>query len=225
MTEQIPFGTASFAENPEPRLPCILLVDTSGSMQGQPISELNSGLATYKDALAADALASKRVEVALVTFGGSVQTICDFTTIEQFHPSPLTASGDTPMGAAISHGLEMLRQRKEIYKASGISYFRPWMWLITDGGPTDSWQQAAEQIKLGDTDTTKSFSFFAVGVEGANFDILKKICVREPLRLNGLRFQDMFLWLSASHSGVSRSSPGDTVPLTNPAAPGGWANV
>jgi hypothetical protein len=69
MTEQIPFGTTEFADNPEPRCPCLLLLDVSGSMKGQPITELNAGLTTFKDELAADALAMKRVEVGIVTFG------------------------------------------------------------------------------------------------------------------------------------------------------------
>lgn len=224
MIEQTAFGTNNFAENPEPRLPCVLLLDVSGSMSGSPIAELNAGLAAYKDSLAADALAAKRVEVAIVTFGGQVQTVCDFTTAESFQPPTLVAAGDTPMGTAIRHGLDMLRARKELYKAHGLSYFRPWVFLITDGGPTDEWHTAAEQVKQGEKE--KAFSFFSVGVEGARFDKLQQIAVREPLKLKGLRFQDLFLWLSSSQAAVSRSSPGETVPLSNPAAgPNGWASV
>ena len=57
-----------FAENPEPRCPCVLLLDTSSSMQGLPIDALNQGLRTFKDELMKDPLASRRVEVAVVTF-------------------------------------------------------------------------------------------------------------------------------------------------------------
>ncbi len=223
MIEQTPFGTNSFAENPEPRCPCVLLLDVSGSMQGSPIAELNAGLTTYKDALAADALASKRVEVAIVTFGGQVQTVCDFTTAEGFHPPTLSAGGDTPMGAAIRHGLDMLRGRKDLINAHGLKYFRPWVFLITDGGPTDEWQSAAEQVRQGEA--AKAFSFFAVGVEGANFDKLKQICVRAPLKLQGLEFRKLFQWLSSSQCAVSRSNPGDAVPLKDPTGPEGWASV
>jgi len=125
MNDQMPFGTNDFAMNPEPRCPCVLLLDTSGSMGGQPITELNQGLITYKDELAADALASKRVEVSIVTFGGRVETACDFTTAESFQPPSLSADGDTPMGAAIVQGLQMLQQRKDEYKRNGISYSMP----------------------------------------------------------------------------------------------------
>lgn len=66
--DQVPFGAAEFADNPEPRCPCLLLLDTSGSMRGAAIAELNEGLITFKDELAADSLAMKRVELAVVYF-------------------------------------------------------------------------------------------------------------------------------------------------------------
>lgn len=219
MTEQISFGTTEFADNPEPRCPCLLLLDVSGSMQGQPISELNAGLTTFKDELAADALAMKRVEVGIVTFG-PVQIALPFQGAALFYPPTLIAQGDTPMGSAIRQGLDMVRQRKAEYKANGISYYRPWVFLITDGGPTDEWQSAAAAVREGEV--SKSFAFFAIGVQGANMDILKKISVREPLRLDGLRFRDLFSWLSSSLRSVSQSTPGTEVPLQPPQ---GWASV
>jgi uncharacterized protein YegL len=127
------------------------------------------------------------------------------------------------MGAAIMQGLELLSQRKETYRSNGISFYRPWIFMITDGGPTDEWRKAAEQIKAGEA--AKSFAFFAVGVEGARFDILSEISVREPLKLQGLNFRSLFQWLSNSMKAVSRSTPGTEVSLQNPAAPGGWAEV
>jgi hypothetical protein len=67
--EQIPFAAAEFAENPEPRCSCLLLLDTSGSMAGEPIAQLNQGIKVFNDEVRADRLASLRVEVAIVTFG------------------------------------------------------------------------------------------------------------------------------------------------------------
>jgi uncharacterized protein YegL len=219
MAEQVPFGTNDFAENPEPRCPCILVLDVSGSMNGQPINQLNAGLATFKDELITDSLASKRVEVAVVTFGGQVQTICDFTTAAHFQPPTLVASGETPMGAAIHQALDLLAQRKATYNANGIAKFRPWVFLITDGAPTDEYLSAAAKVKHGEE--SKAFAFFAIGVEGARLDILKQIAVREPKQLAELRFRDLFVWLSASLKSVSRSNPGDAVAIPKP----DWTSV
>lgn len=223
MIEQIPFGTDSFAENPEPRVPCVLLLDVSSSMMGEKIAELNSGLSVYKEELVSDSLAAKRVEMAVVTFGGTVEVVVDFTTAENFQPPTLEPCADTPMGAAINRAIEMVTDRKATYRENGIAFYRPWIFMITDGAPTDEWKGAAERVKSGEA--SKAFSFFAVGVEGADLNVLSQIATREPLRLSGLRFRDLFQWLSNSQQSVSRSTPGDDVPLDNPTAPDGWAAV
>jgi hypothetical protein len=72
-------------------------------------------------------------------------------------------------------------------------------------------------VKEGET--SKGFAFFGIGVENANMDILSRICVRTPVKLAGLKFKDMFAWLSSSLSRVSSSQPGTPVQI---AAPSGW---
>lgn len=217
--EQTPFDDVDFAENPEPRCPCVLLLDTSGSMDGRPIEELNAGLMTFRDALAADPMAKKRVEIAIVTFG-PVEVVQPFISAEHFTPVHCEAHGATPIGEAIEEGLRLIEERKSSYRSHGVAYYRPWMFLITDGAPTDEWTNAASQVKVGEA--AKKLSFFAVGVEGADINTLAEIATRTPLKLKGLEFRELFRWLSNSLSSVSQSQPGDTVRLPPPE---GWAEI
>ena len=218
-SEQISFETNDFASNPEPRCPCVLLLDVSHSMSGAPIEELNKGLAQFHEELASDALAMKRVELAIVTFG-PVKVEVPFTSASLFSPPALRPQGDTPMGAAIEQALALVDERKNDYRSNGISYYRPWVFLITDGGPTDQWSHVGAIIKEGEA--AKKFAFFAIGVQGANMDALSQLSSRQPLSLQGLKFRELFSWLSSSLRSVSRSTPGADVPL---GAPTGWASV
>ncbi len=217
--EQIPFGSEDFANNPESRCPCMLLLDTSGSMDGMAIRQLNDGIRTLKAELEQDLLATKRVEIAMITFG-PVQLVSDFQTVNNFHPRPLVADGDTPIGAAIGMGIAMVNKRKQTYKENGVGYYKPWIILITDGAPTDNWSAAAQLIKEGET--KGSFAFFAIGVEGANMDTLSRLSVRSPLKLKGLMFREFFLWLSSSMKMVSSKNPGNSITMLPPS---GWAEL
>jgi len=212
-----------FAENPEPRCPCVLLLDTSGSMQGQAIDALNQGLIAFKNDLVKDPLASRRVEVAVITFDNMINVMQDFITAEKFEPPFLIAQGQTFMGTAINTALDMIKARKAHYRTNGVAYYRPWVFMITDGEPQGEPTEIIDQAsrRIIDDEANKRVAFFAVGVENANMEKLKTISVRTPVRLIGLNFTDMFLWLSRSTQAISHSKIDDQVALPPP----GWASV
>lgn len=210
------------AENPDPRAPCLLLLDTSASMGGDPIRALNEGLQTFRNDLSTDELARRRVEVAIITFGSSgVQTVQEFVTADTWKPPVLGSGGATPMGAALTTGLQLLRDRKDMYRRAGLQYFRPWVFLITDGEPTDTYEEPARHMRQADAD--QGLAFFVVGVDRANLERLAEIAPpgRPPLKLRGLQFGELFLWLSQSQQRVSHSRVGDQLALP----PVGWSEV
>ena len=213
-----------FAENPEPRCACLLLLDVSGSMTGQPIQQLNDGLAYFKQCIEGDTLASLRTEIGVVSFSNFPVKVHDFSTVDAFTPPALVAGGGTVISTAIDAALDMVEERKATYRANGITYYRPWVWLICDGKPEhddlNDWERAKDRVKQAESDN--QVAFFVVGVEGADMTELDSIGNRQALKLRGLDFNSMFQWLSSSMSSVSQSQPSDAVPLSNPS---GWAEV
>ena len=173
--DQVAFGDFEFADNPEQRCPCVLVLDTSGSMHGRPIAELNEGLRAFLEEVRADSMAAKRVELAVVTFGPT-QLIQPFATVDQIGFRELEANGATPMGEAVNLAIRTVEERKAAYRANGVGYYRPWIFLITDGAATDNVTGATAAVREGET--SRKFSFYAVGVEGADFDQLRALSVK-----------------------------------------------
>jgi uncharacterized protein YegL len=216
----VPVGLPEFVENPENRCPVVLLLDSSSSMSGEPIEELTRGVSIFKEEVLKDTKASLSVEVAIATFG-PVNLVQDFVTVQEFNPPTLEANGFTPMGEAVEFGIDLIEARKEVYKENGIQYYRPWLFLITDGAPTDSWEIAAQRVRQGETEG--KFSFFTVAVEGADMETLKQIATAErpPILLNGLDFKSLFIWLSTSMKRVSTAKVGEMLMLP----PVGWGQI
>lgn len=224
-------------ENPDPRVACALVLDVSGSMTGDPITQVNEGLRAFKEEINADALARKRAEILLLTFGGSVEIVQEFCEARELESPDLVATGGTPMGAAIHLALDRIDSRKAQYKEAGLQYFRPWFFLVTDGLPTDMETFKDAVLRLQEEERRQRVAVFTVGVgDGADMDLLGELSkMRQPVRLQGLKFVEMFEWLSTSISAVSHSSEygtsdeeivtgggeaGEQTPLPSPR---GWA--
>lgn len=216
-------------DNPTPRVPVCLCLDVSGSMEGDPIRELNDGVRLFYDAIRNDATALYAAEICIVTFGhNGVERITDFGSVEQQPEAPkLTADGMTPMGEAVNLGLDLLEKRKNEYKSNGVDYYQPWLVLMTDGAPNGDPNELSRAIsRTVEMANLKKLSIFpiAVGVN-ADMDILAKFSPkRSPLKLQGLKFRQFFEWLSQSVSRTSQSIPGDTVPLDVDGIKG-WAEL
>jgi uncharacterized protein YegL len=188
---------------PEPRCPVVLVLDTSGAMAGAPIDALDNALGAFAEELKHDPIANARVEAAIITFG-PVQIVQDFVGAADFEPPILEASGGTPLGEAVIQGLNLIEERTSTYVQNDVPHYRPWLLLISEGASTDDISAAAERARQAEAD--KRASIFAVGV-GDDFDreeLVKVSPARQPLKLKGLAFTELFRWVSASLSTRAR---------------------
>ncbi len=213
----------------ERHVACVLCVDVSGSMSGDPIRELNQGLVEFGDALQADPMACGRAEVAIVGFDTNAYIVTGMTPASQYVPPVLSTGGTTAMNAAIDLGLDMIEDRKATYKAAGISYYRPWLFVLTDGYPNDSDEGARVKTRLQDYIRNKKVVYMPMGIgTGANKKVLQSYYPDEydqskkiVLQANQNHFKEAFQWLSASISVVSNSNPQISDEVTLPALPTG----
>lgn len=222
------------AHEQEAHVAVVLLLDASGSMENNSkIYQLNEAVKCFKQDVLSDDLARKRVEIAVVSFGGDVN-IHHFSSVEEFEAPTLEASGRTPMGTAILRAIDLVEQRKTVYKKKGMSYYRPWIFMITDGKATDmepgdlKWNEVIKKVHEGNDNKNKKFLFFTVGVEPADMAILKLIAPpgREVVELKQDMFKEMFSWLSTSLSAISNSNDiGEQIAMENPTAPNGWGKI
>lgn len=193
--------------NPDPRVACVVLADVSGSMQGEPIAALERGFAAFTSYLRNETLASKRVEVAVVTFGTVATVLVPMQEVRTLQPVQFTAAGTTNLAAGIDLALDILEDRKHAYKVAGLQYYRPWILVLTDGKPNlDGYDQAV--ARLNAAESARGVTVFAVGA-GSKVDYrqLARLSVqRSPAPLDGLKYAELFEWLSASLSNVSNSS-------------------
>jgi len=192
--------------NPSPRCACMLVLDTSGSMDGAPIAELNDGLRRLLAALKEDEVASFSVELGIVTTGSGVaRQELALTGVNALDSLPqLGASGGTPLGEAVKLALDALEVRKEQYRSTGVPYFQPWLIIISDGSPGDSWTSVAERSH--GMSSHRKLVCLPVGVSGADMGVLAAFSSKGAKPLEGLKFAEFFEWLSASMGRVSASN-------------------
>jgi uncharacterized protein YegL len=185
------------------------MLDTSGSMSGAPIDELNRGLLQFISETAADEAASMSVELEVITFDSRASVAMPFTPIYDVEkePAPLVSGGMTAMGEALRLAAADLKARRRLYRRSGISSYKPWVILMTDGGPNDDWQDAAREMReLGEAGKIQY-----IGIEigsGADHNTMCSILPAKPgpVRLQGLKFKQFFRWLTDSLRSVSSSA-------------------
>ncbi len=235
-------NNSDLVDNPTPRVPICLCLDTSGSMDavegdcqatGETIfkdgrewnvvtggttrlNELQEGIKAFYASIKEDEIAMYSAEICIVTFDDKATCVMDFGTVENQADMPELTTGDkTAMGEGVNLALDLLEKRKEQYKDSGVDYFQPWLVIMTDGIPNGNPSEMARASKrIKELQNEKKLTVFPIGIGNeADKTALESLSNWSPLKLQGLKFREFFAWLSQSVSRTSQSMPGEKIPL------------
>lgn len=215
------------ARNKDQKCPVVLLLDTSGSMAGQPIDELNKALVKLKEDILNEPTLSSRLEIGIVAFDDDarVERAIDLVAPETDLPI-LNVGGTTNLVAGMNKAIEIVTDRKSFYKSNGEQYYRPFIVLFTDGAPTNT-PEEIEQLDqtIQQMSDEKRFVFLPFGVGGADMQLLSKLAAQtEDQRLKGkavayqmtneTKFSGVFKFVSASISSAINQGGTQTAQLS-----------
>lgn len=180
------------------RLPVYLLLDTSGSMSGEPIEAVKNGVQVLVSTLRQDPYALETAYLSVITFDSTARQAIPLTELSSFQSPSLNATGTTALGEA----LELLAERIAVEVARTTADtkgdWKPLVFIMTDGSPTDDWRKGLDRLKQARTGVVVAC---AAG-HGADQSILKQITevvvALDTADANTIRA--FFKWVSASIS-------------------------
>ena len=207
--------SAESAENFEQKCLCVLVLDVSGSMRGEPIAELNKGLQDFYNEIKEDETMSQRLEVSIMTFNDQVSTLQEPALVDNLTMPTLKADGTTALVDAVNEAINKVEARKKWYKETGQPYYRPWIILMTDGEPDTGQDVHGLGQRIKNDTKEKHYVFLPIGIQDANMEILEILQGgMKPIKMQGLKFKQFFQWLSTSMGTIVNHAEGEKVDLS-----------
>ncbi len=175
------------------KLPVYLLLDCSASMTGQPIEQVRQGLRALLDDLFDEPMALETVYLSVITFSSTADQLIPLTEIIKFQEPQIKAQGTTALGTALRLLINCLETEENTTEKQD---WKPLVFLMTDGIPTDSWEAEAAEFK---SKQLANLIVFAAGIN-ANIDNLQKITdvIIKTEEISQGTIKAFFQWMSQS---------------------------
>lgn len=129
------------------RQPIYLLIDTSESMRGEPLDAVHMGVKHLVSELRSDPHASEAACLSVISFGSTAQQVVPLTELAIFETPQLEGAGASSLGAALEVLLACADRELKKTTVDIKGDFKPLVFIMTDGQPTDSWVQSVDKIK------------------------------------------------------------------------------
>lgn len=180
------------------RLPVYLLLDTSGSMTGEPIEAVKNGVQVLVSTLRQDPYALETAYLSVMTFDSVAKQIVPLTELSMFQMPNIQASGTTALGSALSTIAKVVETEVVKTTPEQKGDWKPLVFLMTDGEPTDDWKRGLDEFKK------QKFGMVVACAAGqkANAQKLKEITdvVVQLDTADSATIRAFFKWVSASIS-------------------------
>lgn len=180
-------------------LPCIYVVDHSGSMEGEPIQNLNNAMKHFVSEYAHNEGLIGRLDVCIISFADEVKIEVGFRPGANYEAPELTASGLTSLNQAILTALDAADARIAEYEEAGIRYSRPMVFVITDGYATDEQLELTAVDKMRQYISDRRISFLPIAIGNAHEQSLQMYYpveyTQKPVpKLSYQLFKEIFSW-------------------------------